>query len=66
MSQNDLAAMEIEFGLAWDKLRSVLAGGEGYAALKLWLQVINYLISGSPALQFLGQGSCMYVGHSAD
>lgn len=41
MSQNDLAAIKIEFGLAWDKLCSVLAEGEGYAALKLWLQVID-------------------------
>lgn len=63
---NDLAAIKTEFGLAWDKLRSVLAGEEGYAAAELWLQVINYSISGSPALQSLGQGSCMHVKHSAD
>lgn len=66
MSQNDLAAIKIEFRLAWDKLHSVLVGGEGYAALKLWLQVIDYFISGSPALQSLEQGFSMYVEHSAD
>lgn len=61
MSQNDLAAIKIEFSLGRDKLCSVLARGEGCAALEHWLQAIVYLILGR-LKGVKRQGSCMHVG----